>query len=452
MNVPSNKDTKKQILSLFDDLPPHVVQTEHFYIDYQNQRVVRNVRTRDNKEIKTSLPLLIAPSEPEDPCSAFDYSWLRLKHWPSQSDESLSRGTIYIADLFSGCGGLSLGAKEACRALSFEAKHIVAADMDLDTLKTYAVNFNPEIDLKTVTKLRDDPPLINAPIDQIINGDIGSVATTEERKLIEQLDKVDLLVGGPPCQGHSNLNNHTRREDEKNLLILKMARFAELTDAEHIIIENVPTVVNDRTRSLHQTHKSLVQLGYNVSQIDSLHAADFGVAQTRKRFFLVASKTRDVRSIRDQIYSHTVGLHRSFQWACEDLAELQSTDVFDNPPEISPVNQNRIEYLFRNDVYELDNTERPDCHKNGHTYPSVYGRLWQDKPSPTITRGFGGMGQGRYVHPTKKRLITPHEAARLQFFPDFFRFKTKHRTHLQNMIGNAVPPKLAYLIALNLLR
>jgi DNA (cytosine-5)-methyltransferase 1 len=88
-----------------------------------------------------------------------------------------------------------------------------------------------------------------------------------------------------------------------------------------------------------------------------------------------------------------------------------------------------------------------------HSYKSVYGRLPWDRPAQTITTGFGSMGQGRFVHPKRRRTLTPHEAARLQFIPDHFRLdEVESKTALAEMIGNAVPPKLTYVFALELLR
>ena len=78
--------------------------------------------------------------------------------------------------------------------------------------------------------------------------------------------------------------------------------------------------------------------------------------------------------------------------------------------------------------------------------------MHKGEPAPTITSGFGSTGQGRFVHPYARRTITPHEAARLQCIPDFFRFAEPGRRALQEMIGNAVPPKLAYVVALEALR
>lgn len=109
-----------------------------------------------------------------------------------------------------------------------------------------------------------------------------------------------------------------------------------------------------------------------------------------------------------------------------------------------------MEWLFDKDEYDLPNDLRPPCHRDNpdHTYYSVYGRLHWDQPAPTITTGFNSMGQGRYVHPSKRRVITPHEAARVQTFPDFFDFgATNKRTAWARLIGNAVPPLLTMRLA-----
>lgn len=93
--------------------------------------------------------------------------------------------------------------------------------------------------------------------------------------------------------------------------------------------------------------------------------------------------------------------------------------MLDTPSQPTIVNRRRIEWLFQNDKHNLPNPERPLCHRDDHSYLSMYGRLWWDKPAQTITSGFGCMGQGRFVHPLRPRTLAPHEAARLQFLPDF---------------------------------
>jgi len=109
-------------------------------------------------------------------------------------------------------------------------------------------------------------------------------------------------------------------------------------------------------------------------------------------------------------------------WAIGDLLDRDSGGIMDTSPNLTPVNLDRINYLFDKDIHDLPDEQRPDCHKNGTTYTAVYGRMHWDRAAQTITTGFGTPGQGRYIHPTRRRLITPHEAARIQGFPDWFDF------------------------------
>jgi DNA (cytosine-5)-methyltransferase 1 len=132
---------------------------------------------------------------------------------------------------------------------------------------------------------------------------------------------------------------------------------------------------------------------------------------------------------------------------------IKSDAVFDQAAVHSETNKLRIDYLFDHDLHELPDHVRPDCHRlKKHSYNSVYGRMRWDEVAPTITTGFGSTGQGRFVHPLRRRTLTPHEAARIQFIPDFFDFGNSQRRQLQEMIGNAVPPKLSFMLALELLR
>jgi len=118
----------------------------------------------------------------------------------------------------------------------------------------------------------------------------------------------------------------------------------------------------------------------------------------------------------------------------------------------NPANLERINYLFDHDEYNLPNEQRPDCHKDGHSYPSVYGRMYWDKPAPTITTGFNSAGRGRYIHPKRRRVITPQEAARIQGFPDWFCFTPDGmdigRQNIATWIGDAVHPILGYTATL----
>ncbi len=364
----------------------------------------------------------------------FDQAWLRATDSPQAPTTSEE---LAIADLFSGCGGLTLGLSEACRALGIEAHAAFSADLDSVATAVYRENFRPR---ESSTE----------PLELLVDGDLGSRPTPSERELIASVGKVDFVIAGPPCQGHSDLNNHTRRDDPKNRLVERVARFAELFEPRFVLVENVPGIRHDRTGAFVGARRALKDLGYSLDQ-EMFRADDFGVPQTRKRFFLVAG--RDGVWPLSGLRATSGSSAPDVRWAIEDLLAMEGETVFDTPSTHSADNRRRIEYLFEKKLHDLPDSERPQCHQGGgHSYKSVYGRMHWDRPAPTLTRGFGSTGQGRFVHPRRPRTLTPHEAARIQFFPDFFDFGSLGRRQYQSLIGNAVPSKLAYAIGLHLLR
>ena len=179
---------------------------------------------------------------------------------------------------------------------------------------------------------------------------------------------------------------------------------------------------------------------------------EVGVAQTRQRMLLIASRVTPNVDIEKITEDATLPI-RTMRWVIGDLLDKYDVDdVFNSAAIHSPVNQARIHYLFEHDLYELPNDQRPDCHRlKPHTYPAVYGRMHWNRPSPTITGGFACCGRGRFVHPLRERTLTPHEAARVQYFPDFFDFGGMTRSGLVRAIGNAVPARAGYVVALPLL-
>ena len=361
-----------------------------------------------------------------------DQSFLRRK-----SDDLSSGGgsDIRVADLFCGCGGLSLGVREAAKTLGKRFTAVFATDIDSACVDVYRDNFSP-----AQWQVGD--------IRRLINGKGGSQLTPEEGRLLDKIKRLDVLVAGPPCQGHSDLNNHTRRTDERNTLYERVGRFAEIVKPRFVLIENVPNVVHSRDRIVDSTITHLIKCGYTVDS-GVVDLAELGVPQTRKRHVLVAGLGKQI-VVKDVLKKHKLDVRRTVAWAIRDLENRQNGVTLDKPSKHSLRNKQRIAYLFENGLYDLPNNLRPECHQDGtHTYRAMYGRLCYGKPAQTITSGFVSPGQGRFIHPTRRRTLTPHEAARIQFFPDFFSFsKASSRTALAGMIGNAVPMKLSYVFCL----
>lgn len=375
--------------------------------------------------------------------SLYDADWHLLRRTKAPSGDARFSETVSVADLFCGCGGLSLGVREACSTLglSFEAE--LAVDNHAAAIETYRKNFTPRYSS-------------DLSLEAIVDGNFGESLTFKEMCLLDQISGPTLLLAGPPCQGHSSLNNHTRHSDDRNTLYERVARFAEITLPDHAIIENVPDVRHSESESVQKTKEHFLSLGYKCDEA-VINLADIGVPQSRKRHMLVASKVCALEEgvyLDSLIFSHKVESRRTVGWAILDLEDVDAATLLDSAAVLSKENLVRAEFLLENDSYDLPNRLRPICHQNeDHSYKSMYGRLDYAKPAQTITTGFGSPGQGRYLHPRKCRTITPHEAARLQFFPDYFDFSpAKKRGDLSRMIGNAVPMKLTQIVALDLLR
>ena len=411
---------------------------ERFTIGESGQFVTRLIRLRSGKNSRTRISVdrsLSVDSTQDRLSAAADQIMLRSNDPPLLQSNGR---TIRVVDLFSGAGLLTLGAMQACHALNLRFRPVMAVDTNPEAVAAYKLNF-PDADARQID------------IDLLLDGKLGMPASSRESDFRSYVGSVDVLLGGPPCQGHSDLNNHTRRDDPKNRLYERMARFADIVRPKHIIIENVPAVRHDRNSVVEKVSKHLDILGYRVAS-GVVRLGELGVPQSRSRHVLVASLSTlvDIESIKAAYQRPPRGV----TWAIGDLRRVRGHDIFDTPSTATTRNERRIEYLFGKQLYDLPDSQRPDCHRyKSHSYKSVYGRLRPDQPAQTITSGYGSMGQGRYVHPSKKRTITPHEAARLQMIPDYFDLRqVSKRTALAEIIGNAVPPKLSHVFALELLR
>lgn len=362
------------------------------------------------------------------------------------------RGRLRTLDLFCGPGGLALGFGQAARELGYDVVSEAAFDGDEGAHHVYRANHS--------TRTAATAPIGNKLIDYQVR---GVAETAKFRYTPEILDdrfahlsgSIDVVLAGPPCQGHSNLNNHTRRADRRNELYLAVPAFAIAVDASMVVIENVPAVVHDRGRVVDTTIELLRKAGYEVTT-GRFFADRMGWPQTRQRFFLLARKGR--RPLDPNVVQAALAepSPRPLWWAIQGLEDAPVDGLMTLPVEWSDENRRRIQWLFDNEAHDLPPSERPECHQDGTTYNAVYGRLYADRPAPTITSGFMTPGRGRYIHPTRMRTLTPREAARLQGFPDTYRFhpdesRPSAKAQLGKWIGDAVPMPLGHAAGLAVL-
>lgn len=350
---------------------------------------------------------------------------------------------LKLVDLFAGSGGLTLGVMEACRAIDAELEVRLAMELDERVRAVYDLNFTSQVEHNRGDVLSRFGIVPGKPL------------STVEQQTQREVGTIDILVGGPPCQGHSDLNNHTRRRDEKNELYMVMVRAAEVLKPRYVLIENVQGVRRDHGSVLVRAKEWLRDdLGYTVKDC-LVRMVDIGVPQKRVRHILVAYRGEDIPGLLD---FKPIKKPRTLKWAIKNLRrkKFPAQSTFDIPARLSPANEQRAKYLLENpETYDLPNHLRPKCHRDNpsHRYKAMYGKLKWNEPAHTITTGFGSPGQGRYFHPEEPRTLTPHEAARVQFFPDWFDFGAdSNRKLLAHCIGNAVPPKLAFSVLVRLLR
>lgn len=322
--------------------------------------------------------------------------------------------TINAIDLFSGCGGLSTGLEYA------------------GVKVTYAVEFDSKIASNYV---------INHPNTTMINCDIKEISDEEFFKMGKN---IDLVAGCPPCQGFTRLNQKNAKNgyiDERNELILEYLRAVEIIKPEFVMMENVPQIVNYDKFKL--TVKSLKKIGYDID-FKIINVKDFGVPQSRKRLVMIGSKHYKVKFPEKS--------HEPYRTVRDTIYNLESPyDCDDDIHKIFPNHTKKIKKIISliphngGSRKDLPKKYWLECHKKKNVgYTDVYGRMYWDKPSSTITGGCLAPSKGRFLHPEQDRNISLREAALLQTFPKDYKFDLScSKTLLAQMVGNAIPPKFA---------
>jgi DNA (cytosine-5)-methyltransferase 1 len=410
----------------------------------QNGDEVSLVLTDRSGEYRSTVEVV---GNHDDPHAAFWHSFLMGSH----VQHDLTRETLRIADLFCGPGGLSQGVAFGARSLGFRTQHQLLVDIDNGALRVAAANHRPRVTLNESTA-----GLVSYSLRNIGDNVTFSSEPRLRSDLLESLvGEVDVLVAGPPCQGHSTANKNRKYFDQRNLLYLTVPAIAIALRVPTIIIENVPGVKASQQGVVQSTWKILESYGYSMTG-EVLNAADIGWPQKRRRYFMVATLGRNPSDLKKIVMPALKERALSISEVLEDLVQVPQNTFMTQLSEMSSDNIRRIEYLHRENLYDLPDAERNQmAQKFGTSYRSVYGRMYWDQPAQTITTGFMTPGRGRYVHPLVPRTLLPVEAARLQGFPDSYSFDAygvePARTALAKWIGDAVPTPLGFAAAISAL-
>jgi len=320
-----------------------------------------------------------------------------------------------VIELFAGCGGMALGFKRA------GFRTVLANEWDRDACDTLRANVT----------------------DRVLNCAIQE---------IEQFPETDVVVGGPPCQGFSNLGERVPN-DPRNQLWRHYFRCIDQVKPLVFVLENVPPLL--KSAEYLEMRRFAEQLGYRVEG-RVLNAADYGVPQTRRRAIVIGTRVGEpsfpepthVDPSKRNLLTQRLSPWRTVRDAIGHVP-LEPTGlnwhIGRNP---TPMSIRRYKCIPPGgNRWDLPPELTPGCWKRktqGGT--DLFGRLWWDRPSVTIRTEFYKPEKGRYLHPVAHRPITHFEAALLQSFPEDFVFCGK-KINVGIQIGNAVPPVLAEALA-----
>ena len=378
-------------------------------------------------------------------------------------------------DLFAGAGGFTLAALEA------DVDILAAIEFDKAAAITYRKNF--------IERRQQN---IN-----LFNQDINEINPQQLRKQLSlSIGELDLILGGPPCQGFSSHRiKNAGVDDPRNKLLLRYFEFVHEFRPKAFLVENVAGLLWKRHADYLELFLALAEKErYIVKFCDTVNAKDYGVPQNRKRVFIYAVREdcdicsidfppkpthfspsskclphwRTASSVFEPIPKRLYqGYWQNYFSKKTKLTENETYELLANLDSGSALQEDDVCAIHMQPTPMMEarfrkigpNGSRSDlglngqlkCHSNGYAgHKDVYGRMFIHLPSNTITTGCNNPSKGRFVHPWENHGITLRHSARLQSFPDDFNFYGS-TTEQARQIGNAVPPTLGRILIQSLL-
>lgn len=408
-------------------------------------------------EVKIALSKLSSICEKENPrcieCPVNKY----CNHYIKKMRAAVDDESLKMIDLFCGAGGLSLGFTQEGFVTS------LANDIQECCVDTYAHN-HPE-----------------TPRDHIILGDIKQVVDNVEELL--RYKEVDVVVGGPPCQGFSEANRQRLIDDPRNQLYKNFVQIVDKVKPKFFVMENVKGMLKVKE----QVIEDFVAIGYSATAY-VLNACDYGVPQNRERLIYIGNRIGidneqifdEIRELSKNIPRHTLAdalyglrplqasrIKNSTNLETEETGrKIEASRTDETNAYIEFINQGRVckavcnhKARYNNDrdieIYGRmlpgDKSDDPKIadimpyKSRNDIFKDKYFKLEPDKVCKTITAHMK-FDCNMYIHPTQARGLTPREAARVQSYPDDYFFRGSYtKTFMQ--IGNSVPPLLGRAIA-----
>lgn len=339
-----------------------------------------------------------------------------------------------VIDLFAGVGGLSLGFEKQ----GFDV--LIANEYDVLIAEAYSENHKN-------TKML-----------------VGDITSLDLKKTFgSYTGKIDVVIGGPPCQGFSQKGQRKTIDDERNFLFKYYVAVVKLVKPQYFVMENVPSLLTMQGGYfLNEIEELFKKIGYLLNH-GVLNASDYGVPQNRRRAVIIgklneaAPKLPEPQSSKVTIWDAISDLaylesgqgtdkqeyRKSPESEYQELLRGNSTTLYNHVvTNHSPLALERLAMIPPNAGKEV----LPKEHLTKSIYSGTWTRMRMDDISVTITTRFDTPSSGKFTHPFLNRTITVREAARIQSFPDDFRFIGNKGSQMKQ-VGNAVPPLLAAAIA-----
>lgn len=341
----------------------------------------------------------------------------------------MHKNNLKAVDFFCSGGGMSYGMQQA------GIKILAGIDFDKTCEETYTSNITGA---------------------KFIHADVFELKETElEKQLsLKKNDKNLVLIGCSPCQFWSIINTDKNKSEKSKDLLKEFRRFVEHLMPGYVVVENVPGVLRRKAESGLEDFISWLENNKYKVHFDVHEVSEYGVPQHRRRFTLIANKVSkdELSPIKTKGEKLTVrdvlGEHNGFPKV--KAGHKDETPFLHTVAGLKEINIKRLSMTKKNGGNRLvyaDSDLAPECHKGDNVnFKDSYGRMWWDRPSPTITTKFFSISNGRFAHPEENRAISLREGAVLQSFPKKYIFKTTSIANTARMIGNAVPPKYAQAI------
>lgn len=337
-----------------------------------------------------------------------------------------TKNELKAIDFFCGGGGMTCGLRQA------GINVLAGVDLDVSCRDTYEYNNAGSKFIQANIKTLD-------------------LDFFEKKFNVQKNDDNLIFVGCSPCQYYSIINTSKQKSLASKDLLMDFKRFIQYYNPGYVLVENVPGIVTNKDSVLPDFLDFLDKHHYKHGEYKIIDMSYYGVPQTRKRFSLIFSRHDPLCCLpkpepRRSLLRECIGIKNGFLPIPAGFRD--SSDFNHTVAKLSPICLKRLEKTPHNggtrQAWKDDKDLQLKCFVGKDTsFRDTFGRMWWDRPAPTITTKFYSISNGRFAHPDENRAISIREGATIQTFPKGYIFKTKNLITAARLIGNAVPPEYA---------